>query len=166
MKRISVFILIFLGFFFCSASCNQEKEEWERFYGYTKADVIGHYEANPDSSLYEELPTVGVEVYPNAVIDITEYNEDMVNIHIVIPNVWYKNFRGFVALNENDSNISLGNDSDGSDILMTVYRNKHNQVRLHGRARERHLWHDPVSYDWIIYGFDVIKQPASENVAE
>ena len=166
MKRISVFILISLGFFFCSASCNKEKEEWERVYGYTKADVIGHYEANPDSSLYEELPTVGVQVYPNVVMEITEYNEDMVNIFIKIPNLWYRNFRGYVALNEDDSDISIGNDFDGSDILMTVYHNKQNQVRLHGRARERHMWVNPVSYDWIIYGFDVIKQPASENVAD
>lgn len=163
MKKTTIFLLSFLGIIIGCTSCGPEKEEWERFYGYTKADVIGHYEANPDTSLYEDLPTVGVQVYSDATIDITEYNEDMVNICIRIPNVLYRNFRGYVALNEDDSDISLGNSSDESDIMMTVYKNRRNQVRLHGRAREHHLYHDPISYDWIIYGFDVIKQEQTQN---
>lgn len=165
MKQLRTVALVFLGLVFMAASCQKPKEEWQRYYGYTKADVIGHYESNPDSSLYEELPTVGVEVYPNVEINITEYNEDLVSVRIVIPNIWYRTFRGVVALNENDSDIAIGND-DGSDILMTVYRRGDNEIRLHGRARERHIWTDPVvSFDYIIYGFDVIKTP-SESVAK
>lgn len=157
MKRLSTLIVLSLGIVFLAASCGPEKEEWERFYGYTKADVLGHYDANPDESLYEELPTIGVQVYPNATIDITEYGENLVNVRIVIPEVFYKNFRGQVAINEDDSEIAIG-DTDGSDILITVYRNAQNQVRMHGRARQRKIWTQPVvSYDYIIYGFDVIK---------
>ena len=45
---------------FLCASCGKNKNIWERFYGYTKAEILGNYEANPDSELYEELPTEGV----------------------------------------------------------------------------------------------------------
>ena len=157
MKQLSTIIILTLGLVFLATSCKEQKEEWERFYGYTKDDVIGHYEANPDQSVYDELPTVGVEVYPTAQIDITEYYEDLVNLRILIPEVFYNNYRGEVAINENASDISIGS-TDGSDILLTVYRNAKNQIRLHGRARQRKIWTEPVvSYDYIIYGFDVIK---------
>lgn len=157
MKRLSIVLLLLISVAFIATSCREPKDEWVRFYGYTKEDVIGHYEANPDSTLYEELPTEGVQVYPDAEIDITEYNDYMVNVRIKIPNKLYKNFRGVVAINEDDSEIAIGDESDGSDILMTVYRNTKNGVRLHGRERQHKLWTNPISYDYIIYGFDVIK---------
>lgn len=162
MKRISIVSLLFLGMAFLSASCGKEKQTWERFYGYTRADLIGHYEANPDNSVYEELPTQGVKIYPNAEIDITEYDDDVVNIRILIPEVWYRNFRGAVALFNDDSDVSIS-DSDLSDVLMTVYKNADNQVRLHGRARVPKHWAQGVPDDYHIYGFDVVKTENNEN---
>lgn len=162
MKRITLFLLTILGIASLCVSCEKTKAKWERFYGYTKADIIGSYEANPDSTLYEELPTEGVTVYPDAELTITEYDENVVSIRIRIPNLFFRNFRGAVALNEDDSEISIG-DTDNSDILMTVYRNAQNQVRLHGRVRTPSHWDQYGPDDYNIYGFDVIKTENNEN---
>lgn len=163
MKRISLFLSIILGIVLVCASCGEPKDTWERFYGYTQADIIGRYEANPDNSLYEELPTEGVTVYPNAELTITAYGDALVNIQIRIPEVWYRNFRGAVALNEDDSEISIG-DTDRSDLLATVYKNAQDQIRIHGRARVPKHWNqEGHPDDYYIYGFDVLKIENNEN---
>ena len=155
MKRLTTVILLLLGVTILT-SCHKTKDEWTRFYGYTKADILGDYGRNPDNSVYDELPTEGVIVYPEAEISITEYDDTLVNFRITIPNVWYRNFRGVVALNEGDSEISIGND-DNSDLLVTVYKNAQNQVRLDGRARVPCHWDQFGPDDYHIYGFDVVK---------
>jgi hypothetical protein len=162
MKRTTLFLLTFLAMAFLCASCGKNKNTWERFYGYTKAEILGNYEANPDSELYEELPTEGVVVYPEVELSITEYDEDLVNVRIRIPDQFYRNFRGMVALNEDDSEISIGGD-DRSDILMTVYKNAQNQIRLHGRVRTPSHWDQNGPDDYNIYGFDVLKIENNEN---
>lgn len=131
---------------------------WTRFYGFTKADVIGSYEANTDPSVYAELPTEGVVVYNNASIQINELSDDMVSLHINIPDKLNKNFTGTVP--NNDYNSELGMNNYHEDILFTVYKNDKNQVRLHGRYRYcyyEHIEGVDVLADTDNYGFDVIK---------
>lgn len=159
MKKASLFLSI-LGMLLLQSACHKNPQsEWERFYGYTKADLLGHYEANPDDSYYEELPTEGVVIYRTAVIDITEYDENLVNIRVTIPNYLNRTFRGAVAINQSeiDSDVHIS-ESDGSDILMTVYRNKKQQVRLHGRTRRPKHWDENgIPDDYYLYGFEVVK---------
>lgn len=138
-------------------SCHKTEENvWIRFYGYTKADIVGHYEANPDTSVYTPMPTEDVQFYSNATIDITSLDGDLVRLRIIIPDVINKNFTGVATVNENDSNLGFHN-TNKEDIIMTVYKNSQNQVRLHGMERRYILNSDGEIIDCIVHGFDVVK---------
>ena len=119
MKKTILF-LIALGLL--CASCEKTPvNEWNRFYGFTKDDIAGHYEANPDESLYEELPTEGVTVYNTATIDITSLQDNMVSIRIVIPHVINKVFSGVVNGDDSTSDLILNGFCE--NIMATVYKN-------------------------------------------
>ena len=162
MKRTTRLLTLLLGLLMLQACHKTPTSEWNQFFGYTKADVLGHYEANPDNSVYEELPTEGVVVYRTTVIDITEYGEGFVSIHITIPDYLNQTFRGQVALNQDDSNISMG-ETNGADLLLTVYHDAQQRIRLHGRVRRPKHFTEGVPDDYYIYGFDVIKSEHNEN---
>lgn len=164
MKKTTL-ILILISFLF--ASCGKPTvEEWRRFYGFTQSDIIGHYEANPDESLYEELPTEGVAVYNNASIDISAEGNTSISLHIVIPGRINKYFSGPLDMsNESRSDIALVNvinHSNQEDILLTVYTNDKGQVRFHGRVKDYFYSTEPGHEDELTnshnWGFDVIKE--------
>ena len=163
MKRIA---LCLIALCFLSASCNKDNNnEWSRFYGFTQTDIVGHYEANPDESLYEELPTEGVVVYDHASIDIGAVGNVSISLHIVIPGQINKSFSGAIDMNdEQRSDIVLTNvinNTNKEDVMMTVYKNDEGQVRFHGRVKRYHYSSQPghenefTSENW---GFDVIKE--------
>lgn len=145
MKKASL-LLIVIALLFGSCKKTQENE-WSRFFNFTQADILGHYEANPDESLYQELPTSGIAVYANATMDVTAPSATTITIHIVIPGHINKTFSGLLSTN---SDIMLHNDEATEDISMTVYTNSKNQVRFHGRVKP--------TYGTEVWGFDVIKQ--------
>ena len=152
MKRITILLALCVIAF---TSCKKDPV-WNRFFGYTKDDIVGHYEANPDESLYEDLPTEGVKVYSNAVLDITSLSNDLISIRIVIPGVINKVFSGPVYSAADNSDIVLLNGNE--DIEMTVYKNEDGQIRLHGREKHYHYDANNVLVSSENYGFDVIKQ--------
>lgn len=161
-KNLIVALLSIIALVF--VSCEKTPvNEWSRFYGYTQADIVGHYEANPDESLYQDLPTEGVEVYNNATIDIAAASGKSISLHIVIPEVINKRFSGPVNTTEQESDLTLNNFNE--DILMTVYKNAKGQVRFHGRVKHYYYNADHELVNSINYGFDVIKT-SSESVAE
>lgn len=157
MKRINSILAIALCLIFF-ASCEKDPaKEWDRFYGFAKEDVIGHYEPNPDESLYEELPTEGVKVYSDAVIDVVDLSDNLVSIRIRIPSVpLNKVFSGVIYSEASNSDIVLNSGND--DIRMTVYKNDKGQVRFHGRQKRYYYDADHVLVDSDNYGFDVIKE--------
>jgi hypothetical protein len=164
MKKTSL-LLIAISLLF--ASCGKDPEpEWGRFYGFTQTDVVGHYEANPDESLYEPLPTEGVAVYNNATLDVSAVGATAVSIHIVIPGKVNKTFSGPLNMSdENRSDIALTNiinTTNKEDIMMTVYKNDKNQVRFHGRVKRYYYNTEPGHENELVdcdnWGFDVIKQ--------
>lgn len=158
MKRTVTLIatvFLFLGF----TSCEKDKtNEWQRFWGYTKADIIGHYDANPDESIYEELPTAGVVVYPDASIDMIELSDDLVSVRLSIPKILNINFSGPVYSASDNSDFVLKNGND--DIRMTVYKNSKGDVRFHGVQKRYHYNADQQLESSDNYGFDVIKKAA------
>lgn len=164
MKKISL-LLIAISLLFASCGKDPEKE-WGRFYGFTQADVVGHYEANPDKSLYEPLPTDAVIVYDNASIDIGAVGSTSVSVHIVIPGVINKTFSGPLNMSdEQRSDITLTNiinSTNKEDIWMTVYQNSQGQVRFHGRVKRYYFSAVPGHEGELVrsdnWGFDVIKQ--------
>ncbi|MCR5646593.1 MAG: hypothetical protein K6F96_09495 [Bacteroidales bacterium] len=165
MKRASLLILSLCLFF---ASCEKEaQEEWGRFYGFTQADVVGHYEANPDQSLYEALPTEGAVVYNNATIDITAVGSTSLSARIVIPGQLNKVFVGPIDMSdENRSDIALVNAINAynkEDFLVTVYKNDEGRVRFHGRVKKYYYKMDSSTHQLVLdrsenWGFDVIKE--------
>lgn len=165
MKKISLF-LIALSLLFASCGKDPEKE-WGRFYGFNQADVVGHYEANPDESLYEALPTEGVAVYDNATLDVSAVGTTAISIHIVIPGKVNKTFSGPLDLSDETRTdialLNVINNTTKEDILLTVYKNKEGQVRFHGRVKQYHYRYDTDTGQYYLHhsenwGFDVIKQ--------
>lgn len=165
MKKIS---LLLIAITLLLASCGKDPEkEWSRFYGFVQSDVVGHFEANPDESLYESLPTEGVAVYNNASMDVTPVGSNNLTIHVVIPGKVNRTFSGPINMsNENRSDIAMVeeiNNLNKEDLLMTVYKNDKGQVRFHGRVKHYHYRYnnDTQQYDFYKsdnWGFDVIKQ--------
>lgn len=157
MKRISTLFatLLCLVMF---ASCEKEPvNEWQRFWGYTKADLIGHYDANPDESIYEELPTAGVVVYPDASIDMIDLSGDLVSVRLTIPKILNIVFSGAVNSASDNSDFVLKNGNN--DIRMTVYKNSKGDVRFHG-VQKRYRYNGDQLVSSENYGFDVIKKAA------
>jgi len=157
MKKIIAIVTLLIGVLSLSSCEKSPEDEWERFYGYTKADIIGHYEAIVGEEYYPDLPTEGVTVYPTASIDIIEQgeNQNLVRLHIVIPDVINKYFSGAINSADYESEMAFSNSSE--DILMTVYKNKDNQVRLQGRERRCIHNSDGELLNCILHGFDVVK---------
>lgn len=157
MKRTAL-ILITVSLFL--TACHKDpKEQWTTFYGFTTADVQGHYNANPDESIYDvEYPTEGIDIYDNATIEIIANSESNISLHIVIPSQLSRLFSGSIDLfNESRSVIALNNTSN-ENLILTVYKNDQGQVRLHGRVQ--HLYYDSegVPIKSVMWYFDVIKQ--------
>ncbi len=155
--------LILIALCLLLASCGKPENEWNRFSGFTKEDIAGHYEANPDESLYEPLPTEGVTVYNNAVVDVEALAGSSVSVRISIPGAFHlKSFSGPINA---DSDLTLTNaisSNTKEDIMMTVYRNEAGQVRFHGRVKRYHYSTQPGHENELTssenWGFDVIKQ--------
>ena len=161
MKK-AFLILIAIGLL-CTSCEKTPVSEWSRYYGYTKDNIVGHYDANPDESLYEALPTEGVTVYDNATVDITALSDDLISLRIVIPDVINKVFSGAINAEESSSDLVLHNYNE--DVMATIYKNSKGQVRLHGRVKHYYYNANNVLVNSNNYGFDVIKT-ASEGVAE
>jgi hypothetical protein len=155
MKKATLFLIVLS---FLVAACNPNPEnEWERFYGFTQADIVGHYEANPDESLYQELPTEGVQVYDNATIDVVAVGDVSVSVRISIPGVLNRSFTGPLDMSDDErSDLAIGGFHE--DFIVTVYKNNENKVRFHGRVK--HYYYNAQgqisrSDNW---NFDVIKE--------
>lgn len=164
MKKNMIIAALLAALSLVFVSCEKTPvNEWSRFYGYTRADILGHYDANPDESLYQDLPTEGVAVYDNASIDIVAVSENSISLRITIPEVISKSFSGAIYTEDQNPDLSLQNYND--DIRMTVYKNNKGQVRLHGRVKHNYYNADHELVNSDNYGFDVVKT-ASESVAE
>lgn len=159
MKKLSILFLLMIGLGLGFTSCEKDdQDEWERYYGFTKEAVLGQYEANPDDSYYPELPTEGVTVYRQVSITISGLSGDLISLRISIPNVINKVFSGVISPSETASDLILTNHSAHEDIMMTVYKNAQNQIRMHGRARHYYTDQEGNITNSDIYGFDVLKQ--------
>ena len=90
-------------------------------------------------------------IHRNAVIDIEDYSGNLINVHVVIPDVINTRFTGVAGVSGYNSEIIMDN-LDG-DLLIDVYTNDKNQIRLHGRIRR-----DYGSAASKIDIFDVIKK--------
>jgi len=159
--------LIITAITFLLASCGKPEEEWSRFYGFTQEDIVGHYEANPDESLYEELPTSGITVYDNVTMEVGAVGDHSLSIRIVIPGVGTKTFSGAIDMSDdNRSDIILTNvinTTNKEDIMMTVYKNAEGRARFHGRVKRYYYRFNTETHELSLYrsdnwGFDVIKE--------
>ena len=154
MKKTFLFLVASL---LLCVSCEKTPiNQWKNLYDFTRADIIGHYEANPDESVYEPLPTPGVVFYDNAVVDITAVSENQFSMHLFIPDMLNRFFTGALDTTSHYSGFILRNYNE--EVFVTTYTNSQNQVRLDGYLKHYHYNSDGVLTDSDFYGFDVIKQ--------
>jgi len=155
MKRITAIIATALCFIFLTSCEKEAVDEWHRFWGFTNQDIAGHYDANPDESIYKPLPTAGIVVYSNASMEVTALAGKGVSIQINIPSVINRTFSGTVYTSEGNSDIVIENGN--YDIRMTVYKNDTGGVRFHGRVQQFYINADNERTNLHTYGFDVLK---------
>lgn len=135
-------------------ACKKDNvSEWSRFYGFTADDIKGHYNANPNESLYEDQSSSIIVFYRNTSIDISA-SGSTVTMRIVIPNILNRGFTGSIDLNDNyRSDLILYNSNYNEDVMLSVYKDKDRTARLHGRVKHHYSDNQPDK-NW---GFDVIK---------
>lgn len=145
-------LLLFLCITMLFTSCEKDKIHWEKYFGYTREDVVGHYESIDDESYYGDLPTELVDLYNNVTLDIQAGDGNTARVHIVIPDKLNRWFSGVVPQNDDDFIIDMSG-FDNYDFLATVYKSQDGTIRLHGRVNKY------TSYQAnVCYGFDVIKK--------
>lgn len=153
IKKYPVLLL-----FFCLTtlftSCDKDKIHWEKYFGYTREAVLGHYESIDDESYYGNIPTENVDLYDNVSLDVEAGSGNLTRIHVVIPDRLNKWFSGIVPLNDDDFIIDMTVEGfDNYDFLATVYKSEEGIIRLHGRVVK-----DLGPESNKCYGFDVIKK--------
>ena len=154
MKKSFLFLIAAL--LLCSACEKTPVSQWQNLYNFTHADLLGHYEANPDESVYEEYPTPGVAVYNNAVIDITAITETQFSFHLFIPDKLNRFFTGGLDTTSVYSEIILRNYNE--EVFITTYTNSQNQLRLAGYMKHYYYNSEGELSNSDFYGFDYIKQ--------
>ena len=148
MKKIILGIL--MGMVLMTTSCQKENvDEWTRFTTFVKEDLIGHYEANPDETYYEDYPVQDMTVHRNATVNIRNYSGNLIEVQVVIPELLNQTFTGTPNVEGYNSNLLMHNTS--CDLILDVYKNDKNQIRLHGSVIEM------VGESKIIKVFDVVK---------
>lgn len=160
MKKLFVIFALLIGTTSLISCDKTNDDEWNRFFGYSKADIIGHYESTPNEEYYSEMPTQGVTVHRNVTIDIADAGgESYVNLHIVIPDIINVHFTGAVQLNGNDSDMAFNNNTTYTieDFLVTVYKDKNGHIRMHGRERNGRKDSEGEVISCKTRCFDVIK---------
>ena len=148
MKKIILGIL--MGMVLMTTSCQKENvDEWTRFTTFVKEDLIGHYEANPDETYYEDYPVQDMTVHRNATVNIRNYSGNLIEVQVVIPELLNQTFTGTPNVEGYNSNLLMHNTA--CDLILDVYKNDKNQIRLHGSVIEM------VGESKIIKVFDVVK---------
>ena len=150
MKKIRILsVLLMLGILF--VSCDKEqKNEWERHYGYTNAEITGSYSnSNVDGAFDGLTESLYCHVCNDARITITSESENMVQFSIKSNKAELNaSLEGNPSLNDDDFLVTLVDSS--YELTAYVYTNASGQIRLHGFVR--------TYYPGLVnYYFDVIK---------
>ncbi len=150
MKHIKIlFVLLLLGFVF--ASCEKEqKNEWNKHYGYTKGEIVGPYSYSNVANAFDGLNNnIYCHICEDAIICIFADSGDKIRFDFKSAKAELNvSLTGPIVLNENDFLINY---ADGLFHLTAyVYTNAAGQIRLHGFVRRD-------AGDRDTYYFDVIK---------
>lgn len=166
---------IFLSAIFLIAmvliSCKPEKKEWERFFGYSPADIVGEYGFSGASDAFAGLleSEEGI-LCADAVVNVSSPTAQTVNFSVNCPDHnFQKGFLGRPSLNANAFNVMM----DGGwsnlkrfNLYADVMKIEQGIIRLIGFVNEDHYErvynnntqvYDTV-YDYSVKRyFDVIK---------
>lgn len=174
---IATLVLVF-------ASCKKNKNEWEKYYGYTSNDICGNYSFSNASDAFESL-TAGefCKLCSDAVISIASSGENRVGFGMVSDEFDYnKSYMGKAPASSHDFMIDIKGSTQslshtsfiGTFLNSTVYKNAEGKIRLKGNSAHNrynikfHIiyddHHNPVDtipdttlYSSTRYYFDVIK---------
>lgn len=183
MKK-SVLFVAFATIVLAFASCNKDKSDWKKFYGYTANEIGGTYSYSNASDAFKSL-TEGAfcHLCPDANITITPTDDNTIRFVMNSEELdYYKLYMGKAPLNSHDFMIDIpGNTqvlSSTSFIVYSlnsrVYQNADGQIRLEGNSahsrynikfdtiyNEQHhpigVYPDTSLFGITRYYFDVIK---------
>ena len=136
--------LVLSAIFFISmvlTSCKPEKKEWQRFIGYTPADIVGEYHFSEVEDAFAGIfeSEEGI-LCPDALINVTSPMAQTVRIVVKCPDHnFQKTFSGRPSLNTNPFNIIMDGGWSGMKrygIYADVMKNDQGVVRLVGCVNE------------------------------
>ncbi|MBR6930048.1 MAG: hypothetical protein IKH61_07445 [Bacteroidales bacterium] len=173
MKNIKYLsVLLVLGLLFVSCEKQPQESEWEKYYGYTNAEIAGSYSFSNVADAFDGL-TEGAycHICPDAKIDIVGWlGSNIVQFNVNCPsNEFNRTFEGRPRLTDDDFLINMKYPSSHPhpdyELTAYVYKNKRGNIRLHGFARhityETHVdTNNNTVYQVtakVNYYFDVIK---------
>lgn len=167
MKKIALVLIVFA----CVSCGKQEVKEWQKFYGYTNADIAGEYTFSGVADAFEDLvESDESHLCADALINVVATSEQTISFQFSSPeNGFQKSFTGRTSLNPNAFLVSIYTEMSNLKrygLSATVMKNMENDIRLEGFVTEDHYErvYDPMDqvYDTVFnysvkYFFDVIK---------
>ena len=177
MKHFKLLALLcMLGVGFASCEKNQ-KSEWNNFYGYTNADVIGTYSFSNVPGAFDQVEGVGRYACPDAEVRIlvSSQNPDMLRFEINCPDENYtRTIEDYATPNDEDfmlrmssGYIHTGGKVKVYEVNAHVMKNAKQEIRLSGFSavntyveiinQETGAVIKYEKVDGISYYFDVIK---------
>lgn len=173
MKRLIVLSMLTVFGMAILASCEKDVDkEWNKFYSYTKEDIVGEYTYSNLSSAFDGLiESDEGHLCPDAQVNIASTGAQTVLFHMASPNRnFQKSFSGLPKLTANDFLITMYSgwvNLKRYNVTANVLTNDQDEVRLKGFVSEdryervyntEEAQYDTV-YDYSIkYHFDVIKK--------
>ena len=167
---------LFLGLGFLLVSCGEEKSEWQNFYGFTSADIVGTYSYSNHPGAFDGVEGPGRHACEDAEVGITTSADSLGKIVFSLhcPDEDYsRSIEGYPSPNEDDFMIRMstgiihsGSHPKAHNINGYVMKNAKQQIRVHGYATVNtyKVETDPqtgvetdVIDDQVYYYFDVIK---------
>lgn len=142
MKQLKLLPILLLGLMLVSCKKDPTKQ-WDNFYGYTKADIVGTYSYSNIDGVFNDVEGTGRHACPDADVAISDYGGQSVQFDIKCPsNEFERQYLGRTKKTDNDFLIQMtsGYKPAGNgrlkayNVTAYVMKNANQQVRLHGYA--------------------------------
>ena len=170
MKRIEFLSLLFmLTFLFVSCEKQQQKKEWNNYYGYNIEEITGAYTFSQVADAFDGLTeNVYCHICEDARINITASSGSTIEFKVNCPSDDFnRTFEGRPCVTDDDFLINMtapsGNPYPSYKLTVYVYKNDQGDIRLHGFVRHFIYEYNSETEEYDIpklktnYWFDVIK---------
>ena len=152
MKHIKLLSVLLVMSAFLVSCGKDQKNEWNKHYGYTNEEVLGTYSFSNVTDAFDGLTeSLYCRICEDAVITITKETENSLRFNIKsVGDELNADIKGKPVQNDDGFLLTLVDSYNDNELTAYVYTNASGQIRLHGFVRNYY----PSIRN---YYFDVIK---------